>query len=227
VFSRTYVGRPTIIALVASVSIVCGVVWFALRLTVAGRLPLPATATHAAEECGPENSDAYYFPQGSFVPTDVESDVEARLWIGRYLRAMGVPPLSCGTVSAETYRLLIIVGPIQPASITFEEGRAPRLSGIMLELPMWQGPGRVAKETVVNLSNDQVSRLSTMLVNSKFWTEPSWRPSTGISEGSWILEGRQGAAYHLIQRPTFKESAFKDFSEALITLSGLNVAYVK
>ena len=58
--------------------------------------PRPTVGTSRVAECREHNNDDYYFPQGTLIPRDSESDLMQRRSVSEYYRLAALPSLSCG-----------------------------------------------------------------------------------------------------------------------------------
>jgi hypothetical protein len=161
---------------------------------------------------------------------------EREPWYGKHLRAMQERPLCSGGSQRTAYRFLWLRTFHAPIAIRIEAGDkghllvAKRLTG--------QGgydPGSIDLERTVPVSADDWDRLSLLVANAGFWSEPT-QEARDCPDGNvcvhfdgaqWVLEGFSHGHYHAVDRwsPT-TEGPFSAYREAclyLVQLAGLDV----
>jgi hypothetical protein len=87
-------------------------------------------------------------------------------------------------------------------------------------------PGSVAKRTEKRISDGDWRLLSAALSKTSFWSMPtqSSEPAVGLDGSQWIVEGRRGSGeYHIVDRWTPREGAYRDAGLAFLALAGISV----
>jgi len=181
------------------------------------------------QACTAAESAEYFIPRGIVSPDRPDRDVFVREWYSKHLRVMGEPSLSCGPTSAvETYRLLWLRTFHRPVAVRVSrDGRDSRLGVVELTGAGGYEPGRIAARSERVLSEADWKDLSAALSKLSFWSMPTQAPksaSVGLDGAQWILEGRRGLAdYHIVDRWSPWEGAYRDVGLMFISLAGISV----
>jgi hypothetical protein len=120
------------------------------------------------------------------------------------------------------YRFLWLRTWGRPIAVRVEKvGDAATL--IATELDGWGGynPGKVARRIERRLTLVEWNLLSDRLTRIGFWRLPGHLPGQGLDGAQWIVEGREGARYHLVDRWSPKTGDYRDLCLALVDLAGL------
>jgi hypothetical protein len=118
-------------------------------------------------------------------------------WYCKHLQAMGERELAPG---AESYRFLYLRSFDAPISVRVQRiGDSWLLSGRTLSGKGGYEPGSVVNRTERELSTEEVQALERRLRGADFWGDP-WvnQEDTGVDGARWILEGRRGSEYRLL-----------------------------
>jgi len=149
--------------------------------------------------CG---ADDWYFPRGTFPASYPNSDDARRRWYSLAYIRMQELSLSCGDwTGADAYRFLWLDTFSQPASIriTRQDNRiwllAIRLSGTG-----GGDPGFVSAVVRKELPATDWDRLAAALQQAHFWALPTSGNMFGQHGEQWVIEGRQGTGYHVVDR---------------------------
>jgi hypothetical protein len=81
-------------------------------------------------------------------------------------------------------------------------------------------PGRLTQEETRALTTADVETLQNILLTGEFWTLPSRDKMLGMDGAQWILEVRDGARYHYIDRWCPQDGVVYDVGRHLMTRSG-------
>lgn len=189
-------------------------------LVSAQEVPTPSRAIRANMKCAASSADDYFVPPERLVPSDTQRDARVRGDYSRYLRAMREPSLSCGETQGEVYRLLRLAPTGAPIAVRATRSSASaELSVIELETPTWKGPGRITKDTKARLTDGQWRNIMTSVEASQFWNLETYERRDLDDGSAWILEGRRGSAYHVVERTSPQGGPFKDVCLALLRLA--------
>ena len=160
----------------------------------------PAAATPAVACC---------FPRAA------ELDEFRCRWYCNHLHAMAEQPLPLG---AEGYRFLYLRTFHAPISVRVQRiGQRWLLSARLLDGHGGYGPGHVAKRTDKELSPEEARMLEDRLRTAAFWGNP-WKEQqdTGVDGARWILEGRRGSEYRLVDIWSPQGAHYERFREACL-----------
>src|SRR2546426_8894883 len=169
-------------------------------LACSARLP---DRSETAMACPSISTDNHYFPIGLLEPRDSRGDAFRRRWYSSHLRAMGESSLSCGADSMETYRFLWLRTFHRPVSVrSAKRGDGAKLTVVELHGAGGYSPGTVASRREKELSPKDWAALTAAVRAIDFWGMParSADDDFGLDGAQWILEGRQAAKYHVVDR---------------------------
>ncbi len=151
-------------------------------------------------------------------------------WYGGQLRAMGESQLCESRDHVGTVFRLTWIPSFHP-SVTVRIVAAPdgyRLIAKILNGAGGYQPGSVAHDTTITLSDGDVSLLSRLLAEARFWELPTVAApdgTIGFDGAQWILEGLSVGRYHVVDRwtpqPTGPDGPFRHLAEWLLARSGL------
>ena len=89
-------------------------------------------------------------------------------------------------------------------------------------------PGSVARDTTITLADADVSIVSQLFTQARFWELPTIPPSDGtigLDGAQWVLEGLSAERYHVVDRwspqPTGPDRSFRRLAEWILARSGL------
>jgi hypothetical protein len=160
----------------------------------------------ARAACPDASSDEYYFAPGD-LGGGPNGDAFRRSWYSTTLRAMSEPSLSCGSNTGdETFRFLWLRSFRPPIVVVVtRSGARAELRAMELAGRGGQQPSAVKWRISRTLTRLQWEELSGTIGTRSFWgfqtTQPQEIPL--VNDGAqWILEGRQGNRYHVVDRQT-------------------------
>jgi len=151
-------------------------------------------------------------------------------YVGDTLRAMGEPPIGHLAAGDQVFRFLWLRSFHPPFLVQVERRGEDRVLLVKaLDSPWSASPdgihvGTLALTQRKALRPDAWDRLAAMR-REAFWGAPSSDPSAerGVDGAMWILEGRSWGEYHIVERWTPREGAFREMCLAMLDLSGLNL----
>lgn len=140
---------------------------------------------------------------------------------------MGEPSVSCGPTDAtETYRFLWLRTFHRPIAVRVSRySNGIRLVAAELTGAGGYNPGGIAARTEKALSEADWGLLAASLSTTTFWsmtTRPA-KPTLGGDGSQWIIEGRRGAEYHIVDRWTPRDGPFRDAGLSFLKLAGISV----
>jgi hypothetical protein len=138
---------------------------------------------------------------------------------------MAEPSLSCAERAAETYRFVWLRTFDAPVAIRVESAHeAVLLTSVTLSGAGGYDPGTVVERSTRSLSLPEWNMISDALNQARFWATASWAHGNDGFDGSqWIVEGRAGSKYHLIDRWSPKSGSFYELGLLFLRLSRLDV----
>ena len=157
-------------------------------------LPAPARAQQVRAECPVPMRAEDYLPAGVLAAKDAGMDALVRRFYGEaFLQRASEPPLWCGRVPGETYRLTgVTEGGLAVIRITRAE------IGSQLIAVFFHGPPsralRIRRRVERHLSEDEWSSAADALEKARIWQLLDGRPTEFV----WALEMRRGDAYHIL-----------------------------
>jgi len=171
-------------------------------------------------------NDIFFFPKGSLGPAEgrFDRDEFRRTWYSKHLHAMSEPSLSCGDGHGDSYRFLWLRTFHAPIAVRVD--RTPEkatLSAVQLSGAGGYDPGSVVDRTTRELSAQDVDTLRGAIGKADFWQLPSREPSMGADGAQWIIEGRSGAQYHVVDRWSPKAGPFQDLAMRFLSLARLQI----
>lgn len=187
-----------------------------------------ARAGDARSACPSSTTDAFFFPPAMLDSDRGDLDDLRRHWYSKHLRTMGEPSLSCGAVAeSETYRFTWLRTFDRPIAVRVSSSEsAVHLVAIELSGAGGYDPGGVAKRIERSLSSADWKALVAVLGKIDFWTMPT-NPTpfeVGLDGARWILEGRRRTEYHVVDRFSAREGAYRDAGLTFLNLAGLLVS---
>lgn len=135
-------------------------------------------------------------------------------WYASQLRALGETPLSITSAPAgPVIRFTWLRSFHHPVVLRLE--RAPdgqwQLRTKIASGAGGYDPGHLAHDRTVPIRRDRAESVLTQLTRESFWTAPSQSATFGADGAQWILEVRDGAEYHYLDRwpPVHTGSRFR------------------
>ena len=146
------------------------------------------------------------------------------------LRAMGEPPIGQLPPGNQVFRFLWMRSFHKPFLVQVDrQGDVTGLLVKALDSPWSAAPegvhvGSLTLNQRTPLTTDAWDRLATMR-RTAFWGKPSYDPAveTGHDGAMWILEARSWGDYHIVERWTPTEGAFRDMCIAMLELAGVTL----
>lgn len=187
--------------------------------------PMTGNTPTNRPECGDASSDQFFFPEGSIGERAARFDEDqfVRHWYSQHLRAMSEPSLSCKEPAGEVYRFLWLRTWGRPTTVRIEvlKGGAT-ISAIELDGAGGYEPGKVSRRFERKLTEGEWTQVAEGLRGIDFWTAPTRVRNNGLDGAQWIMEGRKGSQYHVVDRWSPKSGAYRDFCLSLLKFGGLS-----
>jgi len=194
-----------------------------LSLVPSVLFPPPAVASQVRPACPDVMQSDYFWPG----PPDAAFDAHVRQWYAPHLRVMGEPSLSCGATSeAEVYRFLWLRTFHRPIAVRVaRDAQGARLVAVELSGAGGYAPGAIVSKVEKSLGAADWQTLMTALAGIDFWRMPTLplQDPSGLDGAQWIVEGRRGSDYHVVDRWTPREGAYRDAGLAFLKLAGIDV----
>jgi len=197
-----------------------GITWHMFLAAGLLLLAVSACATPRAIPAQPEcDSKAYYFPPGTFPEGYPAADAKRRLWYAASLARIREPSLSCGTWEGEAYRLIWLHEFAHPVVIRVtSRDRQVEAEAFQLSGTGKGDPGFSLYHVRKRLSEADWGRLQMALRRSRFWYQPTSGNMYGVHGEQWIVEGRRGDAYHIVDRWSPQGGAYRDLGVVFFDL---------
>ena len=100
-------------------------------------------------------------------------------------------------------------------------GKATTITAIELDGSGGYRPGKVARHVERQLTSVEWTQVSDGLAKIGFWKMPVREGRGGNDGAQWILEGRKGSKYHVVDRWTPQSGAFRELCVSLLKLSDM------
>jgi hypothetical protein len=166
-----------------------------------------------------------FFPVKQFDDGWHNADEGKNQWYGKFLRSMGEASLlDTKNEKDEVYRFLWLRTFHHPIAVRLErDGYSVKLKAVEFDGAGGYEPGRVLRTDNVSISLDEWCEFIRRLEQATFWQQETVDPRESGNDGSqWILEAVKDQRYHVVDRWTPEEGAFKDACVYLLRLSGRN-----
>jgi hypothetical protein len=198
-----------------------------LAATAAAQSSKPSATSGFAERAGPPDASPQYFPTGVFAANPVLSDF-CDQWYSKHLRAMGAESLLASSADKQTraYRFLWLRTFHHPISILLRirPDGSGQLDSVELNGHGGFDPGTIMTTQIVEVSKDQVNQFEGFIGAADFWASPTPNQNlTGRDGAQWILEGVKEQKYHVVDRWTPKDGAYREACLYLLGLSKIEV----
>lgn len=143
----------------------------------------------------------------------------------KFLAAMDEPSLSVGDVRAETYRIIWLRSfdpPMVFRLIVLPDGTAI----LITKKTNGEGgyePGKMVLNKETTIDKQETQELLKALKMTNFWTLPTFLSDfeVGFDGAHWVLEGKNGREYHLVDR--WSGGEIRDWALLLMNMSGENL----
>ncbi len=202
-----------------AIALVCGGLFVSTRYyAVVDHLPRLSRAQRAQEGCPVASDEGYYYPRGALAPKSAEADALLRRFYTEMIAPkFGEPPLWCGEVKGDTFRLIHMGDSFKSLSVRATRvGQVATLFVAVLEgypLPP-PHPGPPTTRSQRRLSDEEWGSLVEVVNNSGIWNVEDRG-----SAHTWILELRTGTTYHFVRARGHR--AFGEVEAKLMALAGL------
>ena len=186
---------------------------------------LPVNAGETRVTCPAQGTDEYYFPPSTLDPHTAKGDRFARDWYSSHLTAMKEPSLSCSPLNdSQSYRFIWLRTFHHPVAvrITHANGQT-QLVAVELTGAGGYEPGTIANQIEKQLTPDHWHTLLQGIEKLNFWALPTQEPSSGLDGAQWIIEGRDGSQYHVVDRWAPKSGPYREVGLLFINLTGWSV----
>lgn len=188
---------------------------------------LPATFLQASANmsfCPEKGADEFFFPKDSLFAGRPDMDSMMRNWYSKHLYAMNEPSLSCVKSKIDlAYRFIWLRTFNHPMAVrvTSSKGQV-KLCAVELNGEGGYEPGKVFRRKEKILTTKEWDSLAQGITSSSFWTMPITNKRNGLDGAEWIIEGRQGKNYHVVNRWSPSEGDFRSLGILFMKLSGWN-----
>jgi hypothetical protein len=203
-----------------------GLIGFLFTLAASASEPHPVPFRRS--ECADRSSDRFFFPEGLLGGTSAQLDLDQNLrrWYSTVLGAMSEPSLSCDPPRGATYRFLLLRSFDTPIFVRVEAQKDGAIlwAGVMGYMDK---ADKVVRSVRRNLSQAEWSQVTRGLDAVGFWNLPTWVINYGRDGERWIIEGRDGSRYHVVDRWSPRAGPYRDIGLALLKLAGLDTTFGK
>jgi hypothetical protein len=186
-------------------------------------------ARPVAMQCEPPSSETFFFPSGTF-STSEDDGSSKRYVLSSVLHTAKEPSLSCGPTPDEGYRLLRVDAfEHEVQAIRIDRLKDAYTISTRVLRSGATDPSFVLRTTVdKSLSREQWSTIASAIEQTNFWFMPprqiKVRDALVFDADTWILEGRLGSSYHVIERISLEEGqAFTAACRVFFTAAGTEV----
>ena len=139
---------------------------------------------------------------------------------------MTEPSLSCGNLEGETYRFLWLrtFHPPIAVRLTVTQGTA-RILSVQLSGAGGYDPGTVVHRAEHLLPPQEWNQVRDAINVAHFWQMGAWEGKPGGLDGAqWVIEGRAGAKYHVVDRWCPESGPVRELGLLLMRLARLEIA---
>jgi hypothetical protein len=191
----------------------------ALKRAVSELQSLPPSSVPGVDAqragCGDPRGSEYFFPpRALFAAEPASADLLTRTWYSKVLGAMQEPSLSCGSSRNQTFRFVLIPTFQAPAYVRVQlSSRGGVVWSGVLSGAGGYDPGQVMHSTQRALLDAERHDLLQAITRANFWQAPTNEPTDGFDGTQWVLEGRSGAVYHVVQRWMPGAGPFRDLCQ--------------
>jgi hypothetical protein len=126
----------------------------------------------------------------------------------------------------EEYRFLWLRTFHKPIAIRiWGEGSAAQMRVVRLSGAGGYEPGHIESDTTTKIMPEDWRRFRDCIAKAQFWQMPTKESpeELGFDGSQWILEGRDAAKYHVVDRWTPRGDSYADCCRSLITLAKLQI----
>ena len=172
--------------------------------------------------CPDRLDNTFFFPAGSLGQRNARFDEDRflRNWYSGKLRKMLEPSLSCGDARGDTFRFTWLRSFHPPVAVrVFAGPKSAELVAIQMSGSGGYAPAAAVEQPHRALLPSEWKDLNDALARSDFWNLPSSRDQGGIDGAQWIVEGRVGSQYHVVDRWTPESGTFRDLGLLFLKLA--------
>lgn len=211
--------RHTVLFIASSFILAC-----AISLALPGSRV--ARAAELRGDCPLASASDFFFPVSAFDGARADIDALERELYSRHLAAMHQTSLSCGAAdTSEIYRFLWLRSFHRSISVRVVLKR----DGARIEFTELTGsggyePGRVRRHTERRLSRNEIDRLVKALNDADFWQLPTSVRDRGLDGAEWIIEGRRGGTYHVVDRFSPEGGAYRALGLFFLKLANFSAS---
>jgi hypothetical protein len=149
-------------------------------------------------------------------------------WAPQHLTAMGEPSLFAPqqNIAREEYRFLWLRTFHKPIAIRmWSESLGAQMRIVRLSGAGGYDPGHIESDTTIRITPEDWKRFRDCIAEAQFWEMPTKESpeELGMDGSQWILEARNAARYHVVDRWTPRGGAYADCCRMLITLAKLQI----
>jgi hypothetical protein len=199
--------------------------WFIYQRSIANQPQhAPCFPDFKIEEAAVVSTSNLYFPPATF--SEIEGGEEVRSRYSKFLLSMQEPSfLDVPDCVDESYRFLWIRTFHKPISIRiWKSGTQFFLTVKELDGKGGYDIGELKFKTTRPVSEDEWDTFISLLNQASFWTLPTLEKSPSIYDGArWVLEGYKKKQYHIVDRHSPDENAYRGVCMYLLKMSGLKI----
>jgi hypothetical protein len=174
----------------------------------------------------PCEGDERFFPKGTFPVDYPASDEMRRQWYSATLSHLDEPSLFCDKLSGETYRLIWLHSYTHPVVIRITRHNNQIIANAFQLSGLGRGdPGVLLYHVQKQLTVTEWEQLKAGLQHSNFWSLPTSGNMYGAHGEQWIIEGRRGDEYHIVDRWTPSAGSYRDLGVLFFDLVGWQRPY--
>lgn len=173
------------------------------------------------QQCVPETSRDFYFPNASFETARRDLDSFKQAWYSEPLFVSDEPSLSCGQHS-DAYRFMLIPSFQTPVVVRVDlndDGTAMLTASKFI---------RSTEQTTLmkgasihrQLSEREVERLQHLIDDWNFWTVSAADTNHGLDGAQWVFEGRSAMNYKVVSRWSPNDVPEQRLGLAFLSLTG-------
>lgn len=184
--------------------------------------PSSAQTVRVQRECPPAGETGFYFP----APDEEElmpSELFELAWFAHFLEAMDEPSLSCRGGDAVRFTWLRTFH--HPVAVRVEWGGddGARLTAVELGGAGGYEPGAVVRRLERVLSAEEEGELARVLQREDLFGMDPPSEESGLDGAAWILEGRRGGRYRVMQEWSPDAGPVRRMGLALLSLTGWEI----
>jgi len=142
-------------------------------------------------------------------------------WYSKHLKAMDEPSLSSIAEPDETYRFLWLRSFHHPIAIrVWRTGEERNMVFKELDGAGGYEPGKLIVNQTQQIAVKEWDEFISLLQRASYWRLPAEKKESGCDGAEWILEGKKGERYHLVDRWSPDGGSYREACLYLLKLSG-------